>query len=270
MSKKDLFGDDLDTTPSQDFASMFEQSAKAGTRKVNVGDQVKGELLSIGREQAFVSIGTSQDGILLLKDLLDENGAVKYKVGEFLDVVVIKISKDETRLARKGATKSSGEAESLEDAFDMEMPVEGKVLEAVNGGFRVQIMGTKAFCPISQMDRRQLEVQNYIGKTFDFIITQFESNGRNIVVSRRKLLEMEQAGQDGNWIETHKIGDIVTGQVTRLEAFGAFVDVGNGVEGLVHISELSWSRVKNTAEVVHVGDHVQVKVLKIDDVDGRL
>jgi small subunit ribosomal protein S1 len=109
-----------------------------------------------------------------------------------------------------------------------------------------------------------------IGKKFDFLITQFDSRKKNIVVSRRKILALQKAEGEGAWLQAHKVGEIIQGQVTRTELFGAFIDLGDGVEGLVHVSEIGYVRLKHAADGVRVGDPVQVKILKIDEEDSRL
>lgn len=273
MAKKtsgDLFND-VKSNDSADFQSLFEQSLSSAGKKLKVGDAIRAEILSIGKEESFVSTGTPNDAIIMTNDLLDENKAVKYKVGEIIDVIVTKIKGDEIRAIRKGAKGAPADVESLEDAFDMELPVEGKVTEVVNGGYRVSINGSLAFCPFSQIDSRQVQDSaSMVGKKFEFIITQFDAKKRNIVVSRRKLLDLQKAENEGAWLESHKVGDILMGQVTRVENFGAFVEVEGGVEGLVHISEIGFIRLKHASEALRPGDPVQVKILKIDEEDSRL
>lgn len=270
MSKKDIFGDDI--VEQKDFASfeqMFAQSSGGLKTSLKVGDAFTGEILSIGKEESFVSTGSTIDGMIATRDLLDENKELKYKVGDMIDCVVISYKAGEVRVARKGA--KGAEADSLEDAFDMELPVEGRVTEAVNGGFRVQIQGKTAFCPISQIDSRFVQDgSDYVNKKFDFIITKYEKKGRDIVVSRRQLLEVQKAEFEGAFMQDKKAGDLIEGRITRVEKFGAFVDLGNGVEGLVHVSEISWSRVHDAKEVVMPGQPVTVKLLKTEEVDGKL
>ncbi len=272
MSKKDFFGDDVEKTDSQDFASLLAASDR-GLRSLKVGDTIHGEILSIGKEEAFVSTGTPTDGTILLRDLLDENKQLKYKVGEFIDVVVTRMKGSEILLSKKGSTNSQ-DVDSLEDAFDMELPIEGKVLELCNGGFRVQLQGQAAgktsFCPVSQMDFRVTDQQEYVGKKFDFIITQFSEKGRNVVVSRRRILDLQRAENEGGFMQKHEIGATLKGRITRLERFGAFVELEPGIEGLIHISELAWSRVHSPEEIVKPNQPVEVKLLKIEDTDGRL
>ncbi|MFV8259775.1 S1 RNA-binding domain-containing protein [Bdellovibrio bacteriovorus] len=270
MSKKDIFGDDINET--KDFASfeeLFAQSEKGMKTKLSVGDQVHGEILSIGKEEAFVATGTPTDGMILTKDLLDENKEVKYKVGDYIDCVVTSIKGGEVRLAKKGSMNAS--TDSLEDAFDMELPVEGRVTETCNGGFRVNIQGKTAFCPISQIDSRFVQDANeYVGKKFDFMITQLDPKGRNIVVSRRKVLDLQKAENEGTFMLKHQPGALLEGKIVRLEKFGAFVELEAGIEGLIHVSELSWSRVHDPKEVVMAGQPVTVKLIKMEEVDGRL
>ncbi len=268
MSKRDLFGDELNVKAATDFASLFENSLGGVGKKLSTGDTFIGEILSISKEESFIATATPNDAMILTVELLDENKELKYKVGDSIEVVVIKTKGGEIRVTKKGSKKSSSDMDSLEDAFDMELPVEGRVTEICNGGFRVAINNKVAFCPVSQMDMKVVDQQSYIDKKFDFIITKLEP--RNIVVSRRKLLDQLKTENEGLFVDEAKNGDIFTGRVTRLEKFGAFVMLENGVEGLVHISEIGWSRLADPSEVLHVGQNVSVKLLRSEEVDGRL
>ena len=270
MSKTDIFGDEVNVKAATDFASLFEGSSKIVGGKVKNGDGFLSEILSIGKEEAFLTTPVSSDAVILKSELLDDNKELKYKVGDRIDVVVVNTKNGEIRVVKKGSRKASADMDSLEDAFDMEMPIEGRVTEVCNGGFRVNIQGKIAFCPVSQMDYKITDHQSYVEKKFDFIITKYEPKGRNIIVSRRQLLDLNKAEKEGSFLETVKPGDIMSGKVTRIEKFGAFVDIGDGVEGLVHISEIGWSRLQDPSEVVSVGQTVSVMLLKVDDVDGRL
>jgi small subunit ribosomal protein S1 len=268
--KIDLFNDPIEDN-SQDFAAMFENSLSTLDKTLRVGDRFKAEILSIGNSEAFVSTGTPRDAVLLNADLLDENKNLNYKVGDEIEVVVVRSNANEIRVTRKGSKSAPVDFDSLEDAFDMELPVEGKVTEAINGGFRVSVQGQSAFCPISQLGVPfGQEASGYIGKKFEFLITQFDARKKNIVVSRRKLLNLQKAENEGIWIQNHKAGDLVQGTVTRVEQFGAFVDLGDGVEGLVHVSEVGFVRLKSAADGVSVGTKIQVKILKISEEDDRL
>lgn len=153
----------------------------------------------------------------------------------------------------------------LEDAKNSGLPVEGKVMASIKGGFQVEILKRRAFCPMSQIDIRPVEnPEAFVGQTFAFAVTKVESHGRNIVVSRRALLEKEQAEHLEELLRHVEVGTVVEATITRFAPFGAFAEIAPGVEGLIHISELSWSRVQQADEVVNVGDTVRVKVLGID------
>lgn len=268
MAKKDIFGDEAQTNEN-DFGSLFEQSLNKA--KLKQGDSFKGEILTLGKEVVFVSTGSSIDGQLPTKEILDENKQPKFKVGDVIDVVVLKVRENEIFLRYKQAKSGAQDVENLEDAFDMELPVEGKVLEVVKGGFRVEISGHKAFCPLSQIELRPPQDQAaYVGRRLEFLITAYENNGKNIVLSRRRLLEQGQAEVEGQMLEKAQVGDLFEGTITRIEKYGAFVRLENGLEGLIPVSELSWSRGTKAEDVVQVGMPVRVKLLKMEDEDGRL
>lgn len=267
-SKKDIFGDEIKETKNfEDFEQMFAQSEKGLKDRMRVGDQFQGEILSIGKEESFVSTGSPVDGLIFTRELMDENKQVQHHVGEMIDCVVVAIKGGEIRVSKKGAMTAA--TDSLEDAFDMELPIEGRVTETCNGGLRVSIQGKTAFCPISQIDSKFVQdASEYVGRKFEFLITQFDKRGRNIVVSRRKLLDLQKAEHEGAFMLKHQPGAILEGKIVRLERFGAFVELESGIEGLIHVSELSWSRVNDPNEVVSVGQNVSVKLLKTEEIEG--
>lgn len=268
MSKKDIFGDEIETKNMESFEALFEQSGSSVGRNLKTGDSFTGEILSVGKEESFVATGGPLDAMIFTRDLMDDQKNMLFKSGDIIDCIVIATKGGEIRAARKGA-KGVVDTESLEDAFDMELPVEGRVVEAVKGGLRVQIQGKMAFCPVSQIDSRFVQdLSEYIDKKFEFLITQYDK--RNIVVSRRRLLDLKKAEFEGTFMLQHQPGEILDGKVMRLEPFGAFVDLGNGIEGLVHISELAWSRIHHPQEVLTVGQAVSVKLLKTEEIDGKL
>lgn len=254
---------------TEDFASMFEASMKTQGRKLKVGDKIKGEILVIGSEEVFASTGTRHDGSFSRRELLDEEGKLTHKVGDKLDLYVTMVKGAEVKLSRSPTAKNV--SDDLEDAFDMMLAVEGRVAEVVKGGVRVNIQGKLAFCPISQLDNKFVEnAEEYVGKKLEFRITKFAGGGKDIVVSRKMLLGEQKEMGEGSFLSEHKPGDIVSGTVRRLEKFGAFIELMPGVDGLAHISELSWNRVNDPAEVLQVGQDVKVKFIKTDTDDrGR-
>lgn len=264
--------DELEEKKSSEFAQLLEESFKKPKKKLSVGDRVRGEILLVGKDEIFVSTGLSgagSEGIVPRRELVDSDGKVSCKVGDSLDLFVTQIRGSEVYLSPKPTAKNL--SDDLEDAFDMMLPIEGRVVEVCKGGVRVSLHGKVAFCPISQLDLNRVETgEEFVGKKLEFRITQFSEGGRNIVVSRRKLLEEQREVEQGAFAEERQIGEIVSGRIKKLEPFGAFVELAPGIEGLVHISELSWSRVAHPQDVVTVGQEIRVKILKKESKEGRL
>ena len=157
-------------------------------------------------------------------------------------------------------------AQQLEDAFRAGLPVEGKVEQVVKGGFEVRIARQRAFCPVSQIDTlRNTDPASHVGRVYTFRIVEFKEGGKNVVVSRRALLEEEQRANASEVRQSIVAGAILTGRVVSVRDFGAFIELGAGVQGLLHVSEMGWSRVSNPAEFVAAGDEITVKVLRVED-----
>lgn len=267
-TKTDIFGDEVKTNQEEDFATLFAES-ETSEKKLSTGDQLTGEILSIGKESSFVATGTMLDGQIPTLELKDKDGALQYKVGDQIKVKVVRVKEGEVLLKRHDSIGSSDDVESLEDAFDLELPVHGKVIEAVKGGYRVMIQGQRAFCPFSQIDlRASNDPQDYLDKSFEFIITQYEK--RNLVVSRRKLLELKKAEGEGAFMLSKKPGDRLKGKIFRIEAYGAFCALEDGVDGLIPISELAWGRISHPSEVVRIGQEVEIILLRIAEDGDRL
>jgi small subunit ribosomal protein S1 len=164
------------------------------------------------------------------------------------------------RLARGAATERQ-----LEDAFRTGLPVEGRVEKAVKGGYEVRIARQRAFCPFSQIDLLRRDPSAHEGKVYAFRIIEYKEGGRNLVVSRRALLEEEQRAGAAEVRRSIAPGAVMTGRVTTVREFGAFVDLGAGVQGLLHVSEMGWSRVSDPSLVVKPGEEVTVKILAVDN-----
>jgi small subunit ribosomal protein S1 len=269
VSKKksvDLFGDDQEARPMNEFERLLNSSG-VQARGLATGDRFRGEILAVSGQEAFISTGTPTDAVMPFTP--GPNGE-KPQVGEFKDVIVVRAREGEILVKEAGSRGGAVETDTLEDAFDMEIPVEGLVTEAVKGGFRVKIQNFSAFCPISQIDWRCVNASDYVGKKYEFIITKFENRGRDIVVSRRKILELERAASEGEFQNKAEIGEIYTGNIFRIEKYGAFVRLKDGIEGLIPISELSWSRINHPQEVVNVDQEVKVKLLSVAEDGDRL
>jgi small subunit ribosomal protein S1 len=248
------------------FADMLAAYDDGRTDTLNIGDKVSVRVISIGREAVFVDTGTKVDGSVDRAELTDAEGQLTVAEGDTLELFVVDMNESEIQLSK--ALAGAGGLDLLSEAHRNQVPVEGKVKATCKGGFEIRMVQRRAFCPVSQMDVKYVEnPENHVGQEYHFLITQFEERGRNIVVSRRRLLEQEQAAAQEAFLETTAPGALCEGQVTRLAPFGAFVELVPGLEGLVHISELAWSRVDDPKDVVTEGQTVTVKILAIKDGD---
>jgi small subunit ribosomal protein S1 len=250
------------TDPDEDFAAMFEASQQV--KRLEKGQTIEGTIVAIGPEGALVDVGAKSEAVIDIGELRDHEGHLEVAVGDRIEATVISTAGGLTlsrRLARGAAT-----ARQLEDAFRAGLPVEGKVERAVKGGYEVRIARQRAFCPFSQIDlARGSEPTPHEGRVYEFRIIEYRDGGRNLVVSRRALLEEEQRASAEATRQSIVVGAVITGRVTSVREFGAFVDLGGGVQGLLHVSEMGWSRVSDTSQVVKPGDEVTVKVLRVDE-----
>ena len=262
--------DDSENDDEENFAELLESYSSGLDEDLRVGDKVTVNIISIGRETVFVDTGSKIDGTVDKGELLDDKGEMPYQEGDSLTLYVVAVKEGELHLSK--AVSGIGGLHMLQEAYDGEIPVEGRVAETCKGGFRVEMLQRKAFCPISQMDLKYVETpEDYVGQTHAFLIMQLAENGKNIVVSRRKLLSQEQEKVQKEFLEGVRNGDVLTGTVSRLMPFGAFVEVAPGLEGMVHISELGWSRVETAGEVVAVGDVVSARLIGLEKQDkGRV
>ena len=247
-------------TESSDFAKMFEASANNLNTQLYEGKKVTGTIISITRDNVFVDLGGRSEGIIDKKDLLNSKGELKYKEGDQVKATCMGLQDGYTKLAVK--INSIDVDSSVSDAYEAKIPIEGKVLEERKGGFGVQVGSSKGFCPFSQMDLRGVkkEPAEYVGQTYQFLITEYSEEEGNIVLSRRRVLE-EEAQKMREYLKGMlKVGDIRDATVVKLMPFGAFVDLG-GIEGLVPASEISWTRGIKVDEALKEGQPVQVKII---------
>ena len=248
--------------PDEDFAAMFEASLKA--KRFEKGQTIEGTIVAIGPEVAFVDVGGKGEATIEIAELKDDEGDLEVAVGDRIQAMVVSTAGGLT-LSRKLARGAATERQ-LEDAFHAGLPVEGKVERAVKGGYEVRIARQRAFCPFSQIDTvRTRTRRQHEGRVYEFRIIEYKEGGRNLVVSRRALLEEEQRASAAEVRRSIVAGAVMTGRVTSVREFGAFVDLGAGVQGLLHVSEMGWSRVSDTSQVVKPGEEITVKVLRVDD-----
>ena len=250
-----------------DFGAYLEANLQQLKTDFKVGDRVEGTVTQIGRQSVFVDINARSDGIVDREELLDDEGELTVAVGDRLEAFFTGWSDDSIRLTTKMAGNVADA--SLEDAFQSGIPVEGRVTEERKGGYAVNVLGTDAFCPYSQIDLYKREGVTYVGEKLTFLVVEYAEQGRNVIVSRRKLLEQQRDTMRRDLESTLAVGDMLEGTVTRLMPFGAFVDLG-GAEGLVHVSELGWSRTTKPEDVLSEGEKVTVKVLDLDWDNDRI
>src|SRR5581483_10867590 len=251
----------------EDFAALlaeYEQKSGPSRRKQGpqIGDLVRGAVVSIGADAVFVDLGGKADGVLELEELRDADGRVTVKVGDEIEARVVEIESGVhlKRVMGRGA-EAAGE---LAQAFEHQIPVEGLVTGVNKGGVEVQVAGTRGFCPISQLDVRHVEDAGaYIGQRLQFRVTRL---GRDVVLSRRALLEEAAQGKAAETRARLEVGAIIKGTVTAIKDYGAFVDLG-GLEAMLHVSQLGFARVDHPKDVLAVGQVIDVQVIKIEKSD---
>ncbi len=251
-----------EATEEESFAELFARSYSDPGR-LEPGQKVTAKILSISGDWVFIDTGRKGEGVLDRKELLDADGNLTVGIGDSVTAWFLSANGNELRFTTKVGGGSAGNAQ-LEDAWRGGIPVEGFVEKEIKGGYEIKIGGSvRAFCPYSQIDLRRVKPEDFIGKHFSFRISEYAERGRNIVVSRRSLLEEERLREKELLRESLAVGQTVQGMVSSLRDFGAFINVG-GVEGLLPISEVGWGRVADIREVLTEGQEIQVVVKSLD------
>jgi small subunit ribosomal protein S1 len=252
------------------FAELLQQYDRASGKELQIGDRIQGDIIAIDRDTVFVDTGTGTDGVVEKAGLLDESGMFSFQVGDRVDLYVVAVTEEEIRLSR--ALSGTMDQDILREAYETKIPVSGKVSGVCKGGFTVEIMKLRAFCPVSQMDTRPVtEMDGYVGLTDEFRIIQYSENGKNIVVSRKQLLVEQQSRNREEFLKNLTPDSVVEGTVTRIQPYGAFIELLPGLEGMAHASEISWSYATHPEEVLSIGQRVQVKITDVGtpDKNGR-
>jgi small subunit ribosomal protein S1 len=254
----------------ESFAALFEESLKH--EDVKEGDIVKGKVISVGKDHVVIDIGYKSEGTIPLYEFTQADGAVGIKEGDEIDVF-LESREDENGLCVLSKEKADRLKvwDEISGACERDELIEGTISARVKGGLSVTIRGgVKAFLPGSQVDLRPVRnLDAFIGKNFKFKVIKFNKKRGNIVLSRRVLLEKERAELKDQTLEKLKEGQIIEGIVKNLTEYGAFIDLG-GIDGLLHITDMSWGRVNHPSELFQVGDHVRVKVLKFNSETERV
>jgi len=252
-----------DETPEPEYETMDDllKSTDQNILTLKKGDVVIGKISGITESHLIVSLGAKQDGYAEIGDYL-ENGKLSYKIGDEIKGFIVRMSDDQIVIS-KSLNRSHGNKVLIREAFEQHIPVKGKVLEVRKGGFQVDVFGVRAFCPGSHIDissNSNLKPEYYLQQTFDFDVIEFQKG--NIILSRKTLLMREMASKKESVFARINPSDNVKGIVNRITTFGAFIDLG-GVEGLLHISEISWQHINKPEDILKTGEEIEVKILSI-------
>jgi len=251
---------------SESFAELFEESLKQ--TEMRPGALVNGVVVRIENDFVFVNAGLKSEGVIPIEQFTsDEN----LKVGDIIEVALESLEDGygETRLSREKAKRAAAWLR-LDKIYEAEETVRGLVVDKVKGGFTVDLGDVRAFLPGSLIDVRPVRDTTFLeGKEHDFKVIKLDQKRNNVVVSRRAVIEIENAGEREKLLENLQEGQNVKGIVKNLTDYGAFIDLG-GVDGLLHITDMAWKRVKHPSEIVNIGDEIDVKVLKFDPERSRV
>ncbi|MBD3392903.1 MAG: S1 RNA-binding domain-containing protein [Chitinivibrionales bacterium] len=254
-------------SPEEQLMAMIDSQDTETPEDFDIGARVSGTVLRVGKEYAFVDIGGKNEAMIAVGELSNKNGEVTVKEGDPVEGYVVSTENDETMLSQSLGGRKAGKSE-LTHAMKSGLPVQGKVTGVNKGGFNVNVMGHRAFCPLSHIDTTYVDDPNkYLSRSFPFAISRMTEGGRNIVVSRLPVLEQDLAARIDELSLAAQEQRVFTGTITRIVDFGLFVDLG-GIEGLVHISEVSWERAHDLADTFSPGQTVECVVLKIDRRDS--
>ncbi len=253
-------------TTSGSFADLFGSAAP----RVKEGELVRGRVIGIDDEHVTVDIGFKSEGLVQAWEFMDDDGTMLIKVGDMVDVL---LEESEDQSGRVVLSKEKADRlliwEDISKAHKADEAVEGTIISRVKGGLAVDI-GVKAFLPGSQVDLRPVRnLEAVVGQKFKFKIIKFNKRRGNIVLSRRALLETERKKMREETLGNIAPGQIVDGVIKNLTDYGAFIDLG-GIDGLLHVTDMSWGRVNHPSELFQVGDEIKVKVLKFDPESERV
>src|SRR6187455_3374165 len=255
--------------PMESFAALFEESL---TRKeMRVGEVITAEIVSIDDNFVIVNAGLKSESIIPVEEFRDDAGQINIKPGDFVSVAIeaLEDGYGETRLSREKAKRLAAWLE-LEKALETGEKIDGVITGKVKGGLTVMAKSIRAFLPGSLVDLRPVkDTTPYEAKQMEFKVIKLDRKRNNVVVSRRAVLEETAGAEREALLATLQEGAVVKGIVKNITDYGAFVDLG-GIDGLLHITDLAWRRVKHPSEVLAVGDEVEAKVLKFDQEKNRV
>jgi small subunit ribosomal protein S1 len=254
---------------TESFAQLFEQSL--ASQRIRPGQILSGLVVDVGDDMVIVNVGLKSEAVIPVEQFKNERGEIEVKAGDMVEVALdsVEDGTGETRLSREKA-KRARTWTRLEDAFSKAEIVVGIITGRVKGGFTVEIEHVRAFLPGSLVDVRPVRDTAYLeNKPLEFKVIKLDQKRNNVVVSRRAVVEQEFSAERTALMDNLQEGAVVRGSVKNLTDYGAFVDLG-GIDGLLHITDMAWKRVKHPSEVVKVGDEVEVRILKFDRERSRV
>jgi small subunit ribosomal protein S1 len=254
---------------TENFAQMFEQSL--ANQRIRPGMILTGLVIDVSDDVVIVNVGLKSEAVIPIEQFKNEQGVLEVKAGDEVEVALdsVEDGTGETRLSREKA-KRARTWTRLETAFNNQEIVTGVITGRVKGGFTVEIETVRAFLPGSLVDVRPVRDTSYLeGKPLEFKVIKLDQKRNNVVVSRRAVVEQEFSAERSALMDNLQEGAVVRGAVKNLTDYGAFVDLG-GIDGLLHITDMAWKRVKHPSEVVKVGDEVEVRILKFDRERSRV
>jgi small subunit ribosomal protein S1 len=253
----------------EQFAELFEKSGNL-SKRLEPGQKITSTVVSISGDFVYVDLGGKSEGVVDISEFMDENSNCTIKVGDELQVHFVAVQNGMKKLTTLVRGLSTVDLSGIRDAHEAGLPVSGKVTGELKGGFEVHVGKVRCFCPFSQIDlRASRESGLYVGETFPFRVLEYEEEGRNIILSRRALLEEERRAQIEVLKKGLQVGMEVPAKVRSMQNFGVFVDLG-GIDGLIPMSELAWDRTEKAEDILSMGQEVTAKIIALDWERDRL
>ncbi len=249
----------------------FEELFEAELKELQEGDIIKGRVVQVTQDAVMIDIGYKSEGQVPLKEFLDSAGNPTVKVGDEVKVLLERREDDRGYIVLSKAKADQLKVwDDIEESCSTGKPVDGRITERIKGGFYVDVKGITSFLPGSQVDLKPVRnPDKLVGQTFQFRVLKYNRRKNNVIVSRRSLLEEQREVLKKTTLETIREGALVEGLVKNITDYGAFIDLG-GIDGLVHLTDLSWGKVAHPSQVLKIGDTVTVKILKYNQEDGKI
>jgi small subunit ribosomal protein S1 len=260
---------DVAVEAKENFAELLEKSS-ALQERLSPGQKIRARVVSISADLVYIDCGGKSEGVIDLNEFMNEDGTSSVQTGDEIEAYYVTAKDGVRRLTTLVNGYSAVTLGALRDAFEAGVAVNGIVKREVKGGFEVSVGGVRCFCPFSQIDLKGgREGGLFLGRTFPFKVLEFEENGKNVILSRRALLEEERRAKTEKLRESLAVGMDVAATVRSIQNFGTFVDLG-GVDGLIPASEISWDRAKRSEDVMAVGQEVTARIIALDWERNRL